>query len=366
MNTRLLLATVASVLLATPSSAYFFWQCGGDPTLWRSDPTFRINRFNIPAASADDGDMTEAMNRWNVLPGTSFDFVISSVNSGTTSTSDGSNRIEFNFPAEVAFGHTHLRYDSCITWWPGPNQDIEEADVHFVADWLTPGTTWTNGAPDPRAFSGTAIRLAALHELGHALGLSPTNATHENSLMDTMNASMPAGGQTAGSSVMRVSPLPESARGIRDLYPGSATVVDQFVTNFRLVGGSTSASIIPSLPRCATPGSTITVFFTLGNRGNLTSPMTSCGVYMSTNETITTADTQLLDCSWAPGAHGQIEAFSFPVTIPGGTPVGTTRFFGMLLDDGGAVSESSESNNGVAAPGSPSTTSAVSIQARCP
>jgi hypothetical protein len=368
-NASLIFGAALLVFLVSsePASAYWYWQCGGDPTTWRSDPTFRINRNNIAAGSLDDADMTEAMTRWNLTPGAWFDFVIGTAASGTTSTSDGQNRIEYHFPAHVAVGHAHVRYDTCITWWPGPNQDIEEADVHFVADWLPgAGLTWNRGAPDPRVGTGNPLRLAAIHELGHALGLSPTNATHENSLLDNMNAAIPAGGATGGGSTVRANTLPDSARGFRFLYPGSATAVDQFTTNFRLTAGSTSATLVPSLPRCARPGDTIPIFFTVGNRGNLNSPNTSCGVYMSTNTTISTADTQLLDCSWAPGAHALAESFSFSVRIPSSTPTGTIRFFGMLLDDGGAVSESIESNNAVAAPGSPSTLDGVRIQASCP
>jgi hypothetical protein len=363
---------VAALILAVgsgpaPVAAFWYWQCGGDPTRWTSDQTFLINRFNIAAGSADDGDVQEALDRWTLTPGAWFDFAIGSTTADTTSTSDGQNRIEYNFPSEVGVGHAHVRYDTCIDWWPGQNQDIEEVDVHFVADWLAGAPlTWDHGAPDPRSGSQNPLRSAAVHELGHAVGLSPTNPTHENSLLDTMNAAMPAGGPTGGAASVRVITLPDAARGFRFLYPGSATSVDQFTSNFRLLAGTTGAVLVPSLPSCAEPGDSLTVFFTIGNRGNLDSPMTSCGVYMSTNDFISTADTQLLDCTWDPGAHGLIESFSFVVNVPLNTPTGTVRFFGMHLDDGLAISESVESNNKVAAPGSPSSLSGVSIQARCP
>lgn len=368
-----LIATLTAVLLLggmcfTPASvAYWYWQCGGDPTIWKSDAAFRINRHNIGAGSSTDTDVQNGMERWNATPGGWFDFVISTTNSSSTSTSDGQNRIEYHFPSHVGVGHAHLRYDTCITWWPGQNQDIEESDVHFVADWLSgAGVTWQHGVPNPRSGSGANLRAAAVHELGHSLGLSPTNATHENALLDNMNSSIPAGGYTGGSASLRNITLPDAARGFRFLYPGSATVVDQLTTNFRLISGSTSATLVPSLPSCLEPGDSFTIFFTVGNRGNLNSPNSSCGVYMSSNVFISTSDTQILDCSWGPGANALVESFSFNATVPSRTPTGTTRFFGMFLDDTSVVSESIESNNKVAAPGSPSSLNGVSIQASCP
>jgi hypothetical protein len=352
--------------IAAPANAFLYWQCGGDPTIWKSDATFRINRHNIGAGSSTDEDVQNAMERWTNTPGAWFDFNISTTNSTTTSTSDGQNRMEYHFPAHVGLAHSHQRYDTCITWWPGQNQDIEESDVHLVADWLTTGTTWQHGVPDPRSAAGTNLRAATVHELGHSLGLSPTNATHENRLLDNMNASVPAGGYTGGSSSIRNITLPDAARGFRFLYPGSANVVDMFVTNFRLQAGSTSATLVPSLPSCMVPGQNFTIFFTVGNRGNQNSPNSNCGVYMSTNDFISTSDTKIASCSWAPGANALVEVDSLNVRVPTNTPTGTVRYFGLYLDDGGTVAESIESNNKVAAPGSPNSTDGVRIQASCP
>lgn len=352
--------------LSAPAQAFFYWQCGGDPTIWNGDPSFRISQWNMPTGSATDADMRNAMTIWNGTPGTSFDFNIGTTGGGNTSTSDGQNRVEYHFPSEVAVAHAHLRYDTCITWWPGQNQDIEESDVHFVADWLAPGFNWQHGAPNPRSASGNNMRAAAVHEFGHALGLSATNATHENRLLDNMNSSIPAGGYTGGSSNLRNITLPDAARGVRFLYPGSANVRDLFVTNFRLNSGSTSATLVPALPSCLEPGQSFTLFFTVGNRGNLSAPTSNCGVYMSTNDFISTSDTRIAGCSWGPGANALVEVDSLMVTLPMSTPTPSTRFFGLFLDDSNTVSESIESNNKVAAPGSPSVLNGVNIRASCP
>lgn len=360
------IAILAGLYIAAPANAFWYWECGDDPTIWKNDATFRINRHNIGAGSSTDGDVQNAMTRWTNTPGAWFDFNISTTNSGNTSTSDGQNRIEYHFPAHVGLAHAHLRYDTCITWWPGQNQDIEESDVHLVADWLTAGTTWQHGVPNPRSAAGTNLRAATVHELGHSLGLSPTNATHENALLDNMNASVPAGGYTGGSGSIRNITLPDAARGFRFLYPGSANVIDMFVTNFRLVPGSTSASLVPSLPSCLEPGQSFTIFFTIGNRGNLNAPNSNCGVYMSTNDFISSSDTKIANCSWAPGANALVEVDSVTATVPTSTPTGTVRYFGLFLDDGSTVSESIESNNKVAAPGSPNSEDGVNIQASCP
>ncbi len=360
-------ALLAFMIAAPRAEAFFYWQCGGDPTIWSGDPRMRINNFNIPAGSGDDNDARNAMTRWNRTPGTSFDFRIGTTNTGRTSTSDGQNRIEYQFQAEVAFAHAHQRYDTCITWWPGQNQDIEESDVHIFADWLVGvGANWQNNAPDPRVRDLMHLRHIFVHELGHSLGLSQTNPTHENRFLDNMNAADPGGGSTGGSSDLRNITLPDAARGARFLYPGSATVRDLFVTNYRLRAGTTSAVLVPSLPACMRPGQRFTIFFTIGNRGNLAAPSSNCGVYMSTNDFISASDTRIAGCTWGPPANALVEMDSITTTVPAGTPTGVTRFFGLFLDDSDTVSESIESNNKVAAPGSPNSTDGVRIQATCP
>ena len=205
-----------------------------------------------------------------------------------------------------------------------------------------------------------------VHELGHALGLSPTNPTHENRLLDNMNSFIPDGGYTGGSASIRNITLPDAARGARFLYPGSATIRDLFVTNFRQVPGSGVATLVPRLPRCLQPGQTFTIFFTVGNRGNLAAPTSNCGIYMSTDDFISASDTRIAGCTWGPGANALVEVDSLNVRVPGSTPVNTVRFFGLFLDDGGTVTESIESNNKVAAPGSPNSTDGVNIRASCP
>ena len=365
-KTLMIAVSLTIVCLPRTTDAFFFWECGGDPTIWSGDPRMRINNFNIAAGSGDDTDARNSMTRWNRTPGTSFDFVIGTTNNGRTSTSDGQNRIEYQFQTEVAFAHAHQRYDTCITWWPGQNQDIEESDIHIFADWLVPGGNWQNGAPDPRVLDLRHLRQVFVHELGHSLGLSPTNPTHENRLLDNMNATDPGGGFTGGSADFRNITLPDAARGARFLYPGTARVRDLFVTNFRLAAGSTAGSLVPALPRCLRPGDRFTIFFTIGNRGNLASPTSNCGVYMSTNDFISASDTRIAGCTWGPPAEALVEMDSMTVTVPTGAPTGVTRFFGLFLDDSDTVAESIESNNKVAAPGSPNSTDGVRIQSVCP
>ena len=87
---------------------------------------------------------------------------------------------------------------------------------------------------------------------------------------------------------------------------------------------------------------------------------------MSGNDFISASDTLIRGCSWAPEANALVEMDSLSVTVPSSTPTGVVRFFGLFLDDGDTVAESIESNNKVAAPGSPGDLAGVNIQISCP
>jgi serralysin len=92
----------------------------------------------------------------------------------------------------------------------------------------------------------------------------------------------------------------------------------------------------------ALSGATLT--FTVSNIGGGTAGVSSAGIYLSSDATITTGDTLLASLVTPSvaggGAVGQIATLTFPTNLTPGT-----YYLGVLADRGGVVSESSESNN---------------------
>ncbi|HUP47623.1 MAG TPA: hypothetical protein VNA04_02420 [Thermoanaerobaculia bacterium] len=359
-----LLATVL-LLFAAPASAYVYWQCDGEPTLWRIDPIIAVNRVNILVGTPEDEDIREALTRWNVVPASTFGYRIIHDVRPRTSSLDSLNQIEFMGPDEAEYAHAHTRNDVCIHGWPGPNQDIVEGDIHFVANFLLETPLWQFGVPHPREFLNNLLRLAALHEVGHTIGLSVSS--HENRFLETMNSLYPAGGQIAGFGPQRIVPLPDSVHALNDLYPESGGFVDPFVSNFRLVPGQMSATLVPGAGPCVTPGSALEIHMTMGNRGNRRTSGNIVGFYMSPSTDLVGPGTiKLGEMTREFGPYQLLENRRFFVTIPPSTPVPQRMLFGLRVDDADAMREAVESNNATTVPGSPLPLQRVDILERCP
>ena len=130
------------------------------------------------------------------------------------------------------------------------------------------------------------------------------------------------------------------------------------------VSGTTSGlpdliSTITSVPSTGTAGGTISVATTVTNQGTADVPSSYyAGIYLSTDSTITTADTNIyywLDTT-NPVASGGSTNFSYSaIPLPSTLATGT-YYIGAIADDLDAITESNESNNVSAA-------SAISITA---
>lgn len=97
-------------------------------------------------------------------------------------------------------------------------------------------------------------------------------------------------------------------------------------------------------PSSAARGSTISVTISATNLGDATMPATTNQLRLSTDSSISTADTLLGSFSLPSIAPGSTSSATFSVTIPAGAASGT-HYVGASLDSGSAASENSESNN---------------------
>jgi hypothetical protein len=103
-------------------------------------------------------------------------------------------------------------------------------------------------------------------------------------------------------------------------------------------------------PSSTTAGGTVTINFTIANQGTSTAGPATHEIRLSSDNVITGGDLLLatvVDSASLPA--GASRPFSRAVTIPAGTPPGQP-FIGVIADSTGAVTESNETNNTVAAP----------------
>ncbi|RMG49204.1 MAG: hypothetical protein D6723_14170 [Acidobacteria bacterium] len=97
-------------------------------------------------------------------------------------------------------------------------------------------------------------------------------------------------------------------------------------------------------PTAIPPGGTVTVSFSIVNQGTATANSSSHDIRFSVDNVIDAGDALLTTVGTSALSPGSSTPFTVNVTIPATAPSGT-RFIGVIVDSGNAVSESNEANN---------------------
>jgi hypothetical protein len=323
-------ALVASAALAASGAqASAARDCNGNMVKWNDWSTLMyISTTSFPEGSAWDTALQNALWHWNNVGGSGFTYGLGRDTDGSHG-ENGVNEVYMSSSeAGSALAVTHVYYH-CY-WAFGWSYGLDETDMAFNSNlsWDTGKFVYANGISPPYNFE-----LVALHELGHALGL-----THEDGVQATMNTQYPAGGPLGY--FKQVNPLADDRVGLRNLYPNGGTQVDLAASAFKRTGSGTSGLV--NSPLSAARGSNVTYEFTFSNLGTSTASF-YVNFYLSSNDYITTADRMLgWGSYWAnPGGTG---TFSVTLFIPADVAPGT-YFLGVLLDPSNYFSESFETNN---------------------
>jgi hypothetical protein len=327
----ILAGTVAfGLAVCSDAQAYSYRTCSGSAIKWNSGWTnMYISTTSMPAGSTWDSRLQNAMWHWNNVKGSSFNYYVGRDTDGSHQSGNGKNEVYFDSTLSGALAVTSTRYH-CY-WLFGYQYGIDETDIGFNSNysWTTSAYSYTNPGGSPYRFEGVA-----LHELGHALGL-----THEDRWMATLNSYYPNSGPFGSN--REWDPFGDDRYGVRVLYPDGTTETDVAGSALKRTGAGTSGLI--SSPTYAYRGSSVTIEFTFSNLSTSTQTF-DVGFYLSSNSTISTADTWLGTNYGAWGSSGFAGTFSRTLTIPSWIAPGT-YYLGFLIDPANAKGENNEGNN---------------------
>jgi hypothetical protein len=279
------------------------------------------------------------------------DSSITIANTADSSYSMGNSENEIYLDSSIATAHcAYTYYISTCT--------VAEADMAYGNQvWLTVD----NSDHTPYLHLGRSMTGTAVHEGGHCIGMA-----HTNTLYNMMGAEFSH--VTRNSINAWYGPGEDLSDGLIDLH-GKRSTTDAYrdvgVTVMRYLGISgeysthkfgqlydatgttvlpTDGSYVGQTKYRVTAGDTITMELTIENNGEQFTENPVMNLYLSTNDIISTSDTQLSTETVTAVNRGAPWEVTRTVTIPADTPAGN-YFLGAYIDADGAINEQTAANN---------------------
>lgn len=314
------------VVAATAPRAHAYSYCGG----WFSDNAV-MDVYPKPldtwAQPAED-----QLYEWDVIQGDgSRPFRKLTTPVDQLGPGDGYNTIGFLTEANLIarFG---LDFSDAVGWTvsssSGGCTQFTESDVILNAD-----HSYSLSPADEYWFQSTVV-----HEAGHVLGFE-----HYNGFFSVMNSGV--------NKWLRGETLyMDDREGFRNYYAGRYALPSEtdIVVYEKWFDGSSPQWMTLSNTTVAPGGQVTLQGVTVENLGTTNFGALHAGVYLSTNDVISTFDTYLGGVSWTQFNRYTYSTFDPTVTIPVGTPSGT-YYLGVIIDDDDQYSESNEGNNAITA-----------------
>ncbi len=351
---RCVVVAIMATLFVIPQNAHAFswFQVGGFDVVWPGAESVRyLSPSTFPPGGETDILILESMVLWNIVPGSVFEYsYIRADQDYPIDNFDG-----FSDTAAVpsedldpgVLGVTFLVNNGAV-WF---DMDMVFSDfpegVGYTLD--TNPTCDVVAAPIPDG--GFSFLLVAVHEMGHALGLGHEPVGDEPAgfswFVTTMNPRYPSGGPIGDQNIVETHA--DDRNGVRYLYPasGPSNPPVRDLANANFTAGTTLGKAIPVFftPAIVYPGDTLTARSVIENFGVTNELTVSQGFYLSTDETITTSDTDLGALLWDI-AYGDGFDFDVDIDMPADMAAGT-YYLGSIFDDLNEVAETFEDNNTV-------------------
>lgn len=346
-----------STLAAGSAQAYVLRTCSGTEVKWSAETLgLRLSTTGFPVGSWRTA-MDTVVSRWNDNP-SDFDFTVATYADSSVALSNGQSEVWWSSDTDYSPAVTFVTYNC------GSNT-YSEADIIFYSSSGSPGGGYTSSTSflDVSSYEGSLrpFHTTAMHEMGHALGLK--HEADEYNIMGEDWNHIHRNGDTT-----RAYAGEDACDGAVDLY-GIDTGEDIAVSHWKYDGDSgsdgysdhtrtviydTSDVVLSSTTNLdgekayrVSPGDRIKVEFTYENLGSTTkSPV--CGIYLSTNNYISTLDDRLGGSTPTIG-RADVYTKTTTVTIPVGTALGEA-WIGVVCDENYAISEITSTNNAVATP----------------